>query len=134
MIAGYIFFRFSNLIYIFVDLVSVVQWIECQIPVLMMGVRIPSGTQKNATGNVDVLVNGSIVGSFQLNDARDDPNNDVVYETGTIPVNGTFTMPSSFNGEGVATFEIHTGAVQNNGNYYYSNSSHTVGLVLHNPT
>lgn len=24
--------------------VPVVQWIECQIPVLMMGVRIPSGT------------------------------------------------------------------------------------------
>lgn len=24
----------------------VVQWIECQIPVLMMGVRVPSGEQK----------------------------------------------------------------------------------------
>ncbi len=26
----------------------VVQWIECQIPVLMMGVRIPSGEQKKS--------------------------------------------------------------------------------------
>lgn len=30
------------------DFSSVVQWIECQIPVLMMGVRIPSGEQRKA--------------------------------------------------------------------------------------
>lgn len=28
------------------DFSPVVQWIECQIPVLMMGVRIPSGEHK----------------------------------------------------------------------------------------
>lgn len=28
------------------DFSPVVQWIECQIPVLMMGVRIPSGEQR----------------------------------------------------------------------------------------
>ena len=33
-----------NQFYIFADFVFVVQWIECQIPVLMMGVRIPSRT------------------------------------------------------------------------------------------
>ena len=31
--------------HIFAPIVPVVQWIECQIPVLMMGVRIPSGTR-----------------------------------------------------------------------------------------
>jgi hypothetical protein len=30
------------------DFSPVVQWIECQIPVLMMGVRIPSGEQRKA--------------------------------------------------------------------------------------
>ena len=32
------------------DFSPVVQWIECQIPVLMMGVRVPSGEQKQRKG------------------------------------------------------------------------------------
>lgn len=40
-------FKNRSGLYIFARIVPVVQWIELLIPVQLMGVRIPSGTQKN---------------------------------------------------------------------------------------
>lgn len=54
-------FPFLRLIIIFALFVSVVQWIECQIPVLMMGVRIPSGTLKMPLKDQKKLCKGNAV-------------------------------------------------------------------------
>lgn len=45
---------------------SVVQWIECQIPVLMMGVRIPSGAQNMSLQRNKVAGQDFIYSLFEI--------------------------------------------------------------------
>ena len=66
-------------------LVPVVQWIECQIPVLMMGVRIPSGTQRGALYEVPLFyfpvlpTNSTTYSAFLRHFLQN-----MVYETGEV--------------------------------------------------
>jgi len=90
-------------------------------------------THANAAGNVYVYVNGTHVGDFSMHDTRD--GSSVIYSTGTIPISGNFTMPSSFNGQGIVTFVIRTGATEFDGNdtYHANNSEQSISLVLAHP-
>lgn len=68
-----------------------------------------------ASGNVQVYVNGALYSTFSMSDTTNPSSGQVVYAAGTVPIFGKVTLPSNFSAGSSVEFRVDIGVSTNTG-------------------